>query len=216
MSSGTFDSRADVVASANCFEYYGNLATQLWGEQIPMNGPLLDYTLTPTVGEVTLDNGFLPDPHEVAVTAGGQVSVSSALQNECRGYEGSGSTHALLRSSNSVLHWNVERRRTGHYGRLTSVAGCDGPTQRGRTLWFGRLDRLRQLALDRPDHVRHAHAVTDANGEIAQFLAESLHLDPHVPAVLVHADDLRQAAVAGDREPPLVERGEPPLCAAQY
>ena len=39
------ESRGDVTASANCFEYYAGLATQLWGEQIPMNGPLLDYTL---------------------------------------------------------------------------------------------------------------------------------------------------------------------------
>lgn len=44
------ESRGDVVASANCFEYYGSLATQLWGEQIPMNGPLLDYTLREPVG----------------------------------------------------------------------------------------------------------------------------------------------------------------------
>jgi acyl-CoA reductase-like NAD-dependent aldehyde dehydrogenase len=44
------ESRADVIASANCFEYYGNLATQLWGEQIPMNGPLLDYTLREPFG----------------------------------------------------------------------------------------------------------------------------------------------------------------------
>ncbi len=44
------ESRADVIASANCFEYYGNLATQLWGDQIPMNGPLLDYTLREPYG----------------------------------------------------------------------------------------------------------------------------------------------------------------------
>lgn len=44
------ESRGDVTASANCFEYYGNLATQLWGEQIPMNGPLLDYTLREPIG----------------------------------------------------------------------------------------------------------------------------------------------------------------------
>ncbi len=44
------ESRADVNASANCFEYYGNLATQIWGEQIPMNGPLLDYTMREPVG----------------------------------------------------------------------------------------------------------------------------------------------------------------------
>jgi acyl-CoA reductase-like NAD-dependent aldehyde dehydrogenase len=44
------ESRGDVTASANCFEYYGNLAGQLWGEQIPLNGPLLDYTLREPVG----------------------------------------------------------------------------------------------------------------------------------------------------------------------
>jgi betaine-aldehyde dehydrogenase len=44
------ESRGDVNASANCFEYYGSLATQLWGEQIPMNGPLLDYTVHEPVG----------------------------------------------------------------------------------------------------------------------------------------------------------------------
>jgi acyl-CoA reductase-like NAD-dependent aldehyde dehydrogenase len=44
------ESRGDVIASANCFEYYGNLATQIWGEQIPMNGPLLDYTLRESIG----------------------------------------------------------------------------------------------------------------------------------------------------------------------
>jgi acyl-CoA reductase-like NAD-dependent aldehyde dehydrogenase len=44
------ESRGDVTASANCFEYYAGLANQLWGEQIPMNGPLLDYTLREPVG----------------------------------------------------------------------------------------------------------------------------------------------------------------------
>jgi betaine-aldehyde dehydrogenase len=44
------ESRGDVVASANCFEYYGNLAGQLWGDQIPMNGPLLDYTVREPYG----------------------------------------------------------------------------------------------------------------------------------------------------------------------
>jgi betaine-aldehyde dehydrogenase len=44
------ESRGDVNSSANCFEYYAGLATQIWGEQIPMNGPLLDYTLREPVG----------------------------------------------------------------------------------------------------------------------------------------------------------------------
>src|SRR6478735_7843342 len=44
------ESRGDVNASANCFEYYASVATQYWGEQIPMNGPLLDYTLREPIG----------------------------------------------------------------------------------------------------------------------------------------------------------------------
>lgn len=44
------ESRGDVIASANCFEYYGNLAGQIWGDQIPMNGPLLDYTIREPYG----------------------------------------------------------------------------------------------------------------------------------------------------------------------
>ncbi|MEA2586264.1 MAG: betaine-aldehyde dehydrogenase, partial [Thermomicrobiales bacterium] len=38
------ESRNDVTASANCFEYYASLAPHIRGEQLPMNGPLLDYT----------------------------------------------------------------------------------------------------------------------------------------------------------------------------
>ncbi len=44
------ESRGDVAASANCFEYYGNLAGQIWGDQIPMNAPLLDYTIREPYG----------------------------------------------------------------------------------------------------------------------------------------------------------------------
>jgi betaine-aldehyde dehydrogenase len=44
------ESRGDAAASANCFEYYGNLATQIWGDQIPMNGPLLDYAIREPYG----------------------------------------------------------------------------------------------------------------------------------------------------------------------
>jgi betaine-aldehyde dehydrogenase len=36
------ESRGDVTASVNCFEYYAGLATHRSGEQIPKNGPLLD------------------------------------------------------------------------------------------------------------------------------------------------------------------------------
>jgi acyl-CoA reductase-like NAD-dependent aldehyde dehydrogenase len=44
------ESRNDVIASANCFEYYGSLALHIAGEQLPMNGPLLDYTIREPYG----------------------------------------------------------------------------------------------------------------------------------------------------------------------
>ena len=44
------ESRGDVTSSANCFEYYANLTGQIWGETIPMNGPLFDYTLREPLG----------------------------------------------------------------------------------------------------------------------------------------------------------------------
>ncbi len=44
------ESRGDVMASAACFEYYANLTGQLWGETIPMNAPLFDYTLRQPIG----------------------------------------------------------------------------------------------------------------------------------------------------------------------
>ncbi|HEU5424371.1 MAG TPA: aldehyde dehydrogenase family protein, partial [Nitrolancea sp.] len=44
------ESRGDVAASANCVDYYANLTGQIYGETIPMNGPLFDYTLREPVG----------------------------------------------------------------------------------------------------------------------------------------------------------------------
>jgi len=44
------EARADVLGSAACFEYYANLAGQVWGETIPMNGPMLDYTVREPIG----------------------------------------------------------------------------------------------------------------------------------------------------------------------
>ena len=44
------ESRADVLNSANCIEYYANLTGQIWGETIPMNGPLFDYTVREPIG----------------------------------------------------------------------------------------------------------------------------------------------------------------------
>lgn len=44
------ESRADVLNTAACLDYYASLAGQVWGETIPMNAPLLDYTLREPIG----------------------------------------------------------------------------------------------------------------------------------------------------------------------
>jgi betaine-aldehyde dehydrogenase len=44
------ESRMDILSAANCFDYYANLTGQIWGETIPMNGPLLDYTVREPYG----------------------------------------------------------------------------------------------------------------------------------------------------------------------
>ncbi|MFW6075509.1 MAG: aldehyde dehydrogenase family protein [Chloroflexota bacterium] len=44
------ESRADVLNAAACIDYYANLTGQIWGETIPMNGPLFDYTVREPFG----------------------------------------------------------------------------------------------------------------------------------------------------------------------
>ncbi|RTE87071.1 MULTISPECIES: serine protease [Gammaproteobacteria] len=55
------------------------------GIPVPATGDL-DFSAEPTFGTVTLEEGFLPDPHTVAVTAGGSVDVSSQNIGNCYGY----------------------------------------------------------------------------------------------------------------------------------
>ncbi len=43
-----------------------------------------NYSLNPTYGTVNLQGGFLPDPHNVSVVAGGGISAGS-ISGECRG-----------------------------------------------------------------------------------------------------------------------------------
>ena len=40
-----------------------------------------DYTEEPTYGSVSLEEGFLPDPHSVSLTAGGSIEVSMGSCN---------------------------------------------------------------------------------------------------------------------------------------
>lgn len=42
----------------------------------PSSGPIPDYSLEPTYGNVSLDEGFLPDPYDVDVVAGGPLELN--------------------------------------------------------------------------------------------------------------------------------------------
>lgn len=52
-------------------------------------GDSLDISLASRFADITLNGGFLPDPYQLRLTAGGSVSVSDALEygsGSCRGY----------------------------------------------------------------------------------------------------------------------------------
>ncbi|WP_199241114.1 peptidase [Marinicauda salina] len=55
-------------------------------------------------GDVTLRAGFLPDPFERNVTAGGPLQASSAISSECRGYVTSAPTLELNYDGSGRLH----------------------------------------------------------------------------------------------------------------
>ncbi|TVR97188.1 MAG: serine protease [Wenzhouxiangellaceae bacterium] len=75
----------------------------------------LDVSASPHAGTVSLEAGFLRDPHEVRVTAGGSVDVSALnLGQDCRGHA-SGAPDVRL-------HW------TGNTRRLRVLFEADSPS----------------------------------------------------------------------------------------
>jgi len=65
--------------------------------------PGLDYSLAPNFGTVELEAGFLPDPHEEAITSGGAIDVASlSLGSGCTGYATSAPDLRLMWSGQSV------------------------------------------------------------------------------------------------------------------
>lgn len=45
-----------------------------------------DWDANPVFGSVALQNGFTPDPHNVSLVAGGEISISDSISSDCRGY----------------------------------------------------------------------------------------------------------------------------------
>ena len=62
----------------------------------------LDYTLEPNFGEVELESGFVPDPHEVMIVSGGDVDIDELdLGEGCTGYATSAPDFRIFLSGNS-------------------------------------------------------------------------------------------------------------------
>ncbi|MGD9739073.1 MAG: hypothetical protein AB7O56_12400 [Bauldia sp.] len=71
-----------------------------------------DYTLQATFGEETLNAGFVPDPHTVAVVAGGSIDATT-LGNNCRGY--------IANAPDYQLSYNTTGGTTLHFAFVSPV-----------------------------------------------------------------------------------------------
>lgn len=81
---GTFDFAYSFIMPAGA--WYDITSCPL-GIQIPplvIPGP--NYRLEPSYGSIALAAGFLPDPHQVAIAAGGVYEASTTVDSACRGW----------------------------------------------------------------------------------------------------------------------------------
>ncbi len=60
-------------------------ATATAATDAPTVAPTLNFSATPNYGSTALTSGFVPDPHNISVSAGGSVNVSY-LGGSCSGY----------------------------------------------------------------------------------------------------------------------------------
>lgn len=63
-----------------------------------------DISATPNYGTVTLETGFMPDPHEVSVVAGGSTAVT---QPGCTGYVSDAPDFELTYTAGSTFPLNI-------------------------------------------------------------------------------------------------------------
>ncbi len=87
---GTYSRGAGVPATlfvSELGEYTNDTANNNYGGGYNASG--LDISLAARFADITLNGGFLPDPYQLRLTAGGSVSVNDALEygtGSCRGY----------------------------------------------------------------------------------------------------------------------------------
>ncbi len=64
--------------------YVSELGLTSGGGKTSQSG--LDWTATSSYGSVELNAGFTPDPHSIAIAAGGTIDASTAVGSNCRGH----------------------------------------------------------------------------------------------------------------------------------
>ncbi|MEE2527325.1 hypothetical protein V0U79_13240 [Hyphobacterium sp. HN65] len=73
------------------------------GESAPQPTGLLDYNLPSNYGSVSLNSGFLPDPYNVQIAAGGNIDVSETGLPGCWGYATSAPDYELTYSAGNAF-----------------------------------------------------------------------------------------------------------------
>ncbi len=72
-------------ATLNVTELGGNAGPVTPPSMPPANGGMPDFGLPPTFGQMNLTAGFTPDPHTVAIVAGGPIDAGDALGTDANG-----------------------------------------------------------------------------------------------------------------------------------
>ncbi len=106
---GTYSSGAGVPATLFISELgeYTRESAGLGGYQPRPVMSGLDIGLAARYGDITLNGGFLPDPYQISVMAGGSISASSAISNAngyCTGYVTREPTLELRYNGGGDLH----------------------------------------------------------------------------------------------------------------
>ena len=106
---GTYSSGAGVPATLFISELgeYTRQSAGLGGYQPQAVAASLNIGLAARYGDVTLNGGFLPDPYQISVMAGGTISTSGAINNAngyCTGYVTREPTLELRYNGGSDLH----------------------------------------------------------------------------------------------------------------
>ena len=89
---GSYDSEDQEDATIYITELGGSLASS----------GTLDPGAEPTYGDVTLEAGFTPDPYEVSLISGGDISASDAVGDFCSGYAASAPDFDLYYTAGSL------------------------------------------------------------------------------------------------------------------